>query len=89
MLYSRGDHAFYRRLVAIHYLVFTAGCALCAPLAYGLYDEGRGRYYYYLLCMVLLAVYGTVSWYSHRWYYEALLLGVSLSVSKVVSVMSK
>jgi hypothetical protein len=37
VLYSRADHSYYRRLVAVHYCCFTAGCALCAPLAYGLY----------------------------------------------------
>eukprot|EP00928_Gymnodinium_smaydae_P044912 TRINITY_DN29980_c0_g1_i1.p1 TRINITY_DN29980_c0_g1~~TRINITY_DN29980_c0_g1_i1.p1 ORF type:complete len:524 (+),score=34.92 TRINITY_DN29980_c0_g1_i1:210-1781(+) len=36
LVYSH-SHAFYRRLVFVHYLVFTSGCALCSPLAYGLY----------------------------------------------------
>ena len=37
VLYSRGDHLHYRRLVALHYYCFTAGCALCSPVAYSLY----------------------------------------------------
>lgn len=37
LLYSHGDHTFYRRLISIHYLAFTAGCALCSPVAFGLY----------------------------------------------------
>lgn len=41
--YSHGDHAYYRRLVSMHYLVFTAGCALPSPLALGLY-EGTGDF---------------------------------------------
>ena len=39
LLYSFGGHARYRRLVLCHYLCFTAGCALCAPAAYGLYEQ--------------------------------------------------
>ena len=37
VLSSRGDHPYYRRLVAVHYYCFTAGSALCSPVAYGLY----------------------------------------------------
>ena len=38
LVYSFGDHRLYRRLVSLHYVFFTAGCALCAPIAYGLYE---------------------------------------------------
>ena len=38
LVYSFGDHRLYRRLVSLHYVFFTAGCSLCAPIAYGLYE---------------------------------------------------
>ena len=38
LVYSFGDHRLYRRLVSLHYVFFTAGCALCAPIAYSLYE---------------------------------------------------
>ena len=38
LVYSFGVHRLYRRLVSLHYLFFTAGCALCAPIAYSLYE---------------------------------------------------
>ena len=38
LVYSFGVHRLYRRLVSLHYLFFTGGCALCAPIAYGLYE---------------------------------------------------
>ena len=38
LMYSFGNAAVYRQLLSYHYLVFTAGCALGSPLAYGLYE---------------------------------------------------
>jgi hypothetical protein len=40
LLYARGDHAVYRRLVVVHFAAFTVGCALCASVAFGLYGMG-------------------------------------------------
>ena len=37
LIYSFGNGKLYRKLLSIHYLVFTAGCALCSPISYGLY----------------------------------------------------
>ena len=47
LVYSFGDHRLYRRLVSLHYVFFTAGCALCAPIAYGLYEASSfaGAFY--------------------------------------------
>ena len=44
MFYARGDHDLYRKLVAVHYYFFTAGCSLCSPLAYGLYAAAGGGF---------------------------------------------
>ena len=41
LVYSFSDHALYRRLVFAHYLAFTAGCALCSPIAYGIYGASE------------------------------------------------
>ena len=41
LLYSFGSHNLYRRLVLGHYIFFTAGCALCAPIAFGLYEASN------------------------------------------------
>ena len=38
LVYSGSSRELYRRLLSIHYLVFTAGCALCSPIAYGMYE---------------------------------------------------
>ena len=59
VMYSRGDHQYYRRLVAIHYYCFTAGCALCSPVAYGLYGE-RGFASAFYVTAVFVGVVGVL-----------------------------
>ena len=39
LVYSFGSHATHRRLQSAHYIFFTAGAALCAPIAFGLYEQ--------------------------------------------------
>ena len=39
LVYSFGSYATHRRLQSIHYIFFTAGAALCAPIAFGLYEQ--------------------------------------------------
>ena len=54
LVYSFGNHRLYRRLVSLHYLSYTAGCALCAPIAYGLYEVSgfAGAFYATAGCAV-------------------------------------
>ena len=65
LIYSQDNHALYRRLVFVHYLVFTAGCALSSPIAFGLYGASGFATAFYgaavFACAVgtLLAVYYT------------------------------
>ena len=67
LLYSHGDHAVYRRLVFVHYLVFTAGCALCSPLAYGLYTAaGFASAFYVSAGVALVASATTVAFFACR-----------------------
>ncbi|CAE8691404.1 unnamed protein product [Polarella glacialis] len=40
LVYSGGSGSLYRHYLAVHYLIFTAGCALGSPIAYGLYGAG-------------------------------------------------
>mmetsp|Transcript_45546 Transcript_45546/g.90905 ORF Transcript_45546/g.90905 Transcript_45546/m.90905 type:complete len:217 (-) Transcript_45546:293-943(-) len=42
LLYSHGSPRLYRKLVHLHYLFFTVGCALCSPVAFGLYGTAGG-----------------------------------------------
>ena len=56
LLYARGDHAKYRRLVSLHYLSFTAGCSLCSPLAYGLYEASSFAAAFYATALYACAV---------------------------------
>jgi hypothetical protein len=54
LVYSFGDHRLYRRLVSLHYVSYTAGNALCAPIAYGLYEVSgfAGAFYATAGCAV-------------------------------------
>ena len=51
------DHQIYRRLVYVHYFVFTSGCALCSPLAYGMYGAAGFASAFYVSA-ILAAVVG-------------------------------
>ena len=56
LLYSHGSSARYRRLVFMHYIVFTAGCALCSPIAYGLYGASGFASAFYISAAIAFAV---------------------------------
>ena len=56
LIYSHGDHAFYRRLVFVHYFVFTAGCALCSPIAFGMYGASGFASAFYASAIFAIAV---------------------------------
>jgi hypothetical protein len=58
LLYAFDDPIKYRDYLSLHYLVFTAGCALGSPLAYGLYELSNFANAFYVtgLCCFLVGV---------------------------------
>ena len=60
LLYSGGNNVLYRHLLSQHYIVFTAGCALCSPLAYGIYLASGFEATFYATSGIIFCV-GTAS----------------------------
>ena len=63
LVYSFGEHRLYRRLVSLHYLFFTGGCALCAPIAYGLYEASSFASAFYVTAGCAAAAGGVFGLY--------------------------
>jgi len=59
LLYAFDDPIKYRDYLLLHYLIFTAGCALGSPLAYGLYELSNFANAFYVtgLCCFLVGVF--------------------------------